>query len=537
MTEEFSLEDALIILKRRLLYFIIPVIIIAPIGLVTVMLLPAKYTASGRILIESQQIPETMIRSTVSTFAQQRIQTIRQRVITREQLLEVANEYDLFPASLGLSESERVRIMRSGLDVRVINSNSRRGNQGTAIAFTVSYTDGDPNKAFLVANRFMTLFLDEDVKNRTAGASNTTEFFQREATRLRQTVEEIEERISAYKFENSDALPTRLNLHMNRLDRARADVDSLGEAISQLEEERRFLETQLVSGATADNDLARQITQLETDLARLRATYHDNYPAVIALRDEINAIKQRMEPSAEIDRLRNILTAKENRLTEVERASPLDEDAVAAAEAEVTTAREALSDRITEESRAGATDLAGMQIEGRIAVVNNRIRMLNKRLEDTLEEIADLEERIARTPEVERGLASLSRDLDNFFKEYQDVLAKQQDAELAESLEENRQAEKFSILEAARRPDKPSSPNRPQLIVLALAAALGAGAATAFLAELAFSTIRGRTHIENLIEEHPIAVVPYIRGEGEKTFSLPFLKMIKPKSKLAAKPA
>ena len=213
MGEEFSIEDALIILRRRFLYFLIPALIIAPIGIITVMLLPAKYTAHGRILIESQQIPESYIQSTINTYAQERIQTIRQRVTTREQLLEIADDFNLFPKSLGLSESERVAIMRGGLGVRVITANMRRGGrQDAAIAFTVSYTDKDPDKAFLVANRFMTLFLDEDVKTRTAGASNTTEFFVREADRLRNSVAAIEDRISKFKAENADALPSLLNM-------------------------------------------------------------------------------------------------------------------------------------------------------------------------------------------------------------------------------------------------------------------------------------------------------------------------------------
>ena len=155
-------------------------------------------------------------------------------------------------------------------------------------------------------------------------------------------------------------------------------------------------------------------------------------------------------------------------------------------------------------------------------MIGNRIRMLTKQADDSRLDIADLEQRIAKTPEVERGLSALTRDNANLFSEYQEVLAKQQDAQLAESLEENQQAERFSILEPAMRPDSPSSPNRPQLIVLALIAAFGAGGAAALGVELLMSTIRGRNHISGLMEDHPIAVIPYIRGERENRFGLPF---------------
>lgn len=517
MNEEFSIEDALIILQRRFLAFLLPVLLLAPLGVIGVMLLPAKYTAQGTILVESQQIPTDFVRSTINTYAQERISTIRQRVMTHNRLLEVADEYNLFPRSLGLSESERVALMREGLRVNLITAaGGRTNNRDGTIAFVVSYTDRDPRKAFLVANKFMTLFLEEDVRTRTAGASNTTEFFKKEAGRLRNAVAEMETRVAEYKAQNNDALPEHLNMHLSMLERARGALGNAEASIVQLEEERRFLETQLISGASGDRNMTSEIARLEAELARLRATYRDNYPEVVAKREEIASIKARMAPSEDIKRLRAALTASEDKLTAAERASPPDPEAVAEAEAAVEAARNALSARITEETKKGTSDIAGVQIEGRIAVIENRIRMLNKQVNDTMAQISSLEQRIARTPEVERGIASLTRDYQNLFNEYQDVLAKQQDAQLSQNLEQNQQAEKFSILEPAMQPDKPSSPDRAKLIILALFAAFGAGGAAALGMELLQAKLRGRTHLAGVMETQPIAVIPYIYSDADK---------------------
>ncbi len=517
MGDEFSLEDAIIILRRRFFAFIIPAILIAPLGIVAVMLLPAKYTAQGTILVESQQIPTELVRSTINTYAQERISTIRQRVMTRNRLLEVADEYQLFPRTLGLSESERVSLMRDRLKVELITTSAqaRSANRDNTIAFTVAYTDREANKAFLVANKFITLFLDEDVRSRTTGASNTTEFFQTEATRLRDEVAKMETRVSEYKAVNASALPEHLNMHLNMLERARANLTNAQSSVSQMEEERRFLETQMISGSSGDNSMSAELAQLESELARLRATYRDSYPEVVAKRDEIASIKARMAPSQEIKRLRDDLSKSEDALEALEKAATPDEEAITAAEAAVETARDALSDRITEETRKGATDFAGVQIEGRIAVIDNRIKMLTKQIDETTSLIADLEERVARTPEVERGIAALTRDYENLFSEYQGVLAKRGDAQLAENLEENQQAEKFSILEPALRPDKPSSPNRPQLMFLAVFLALGVGGAVALGLELLQARIRGRVHLASLLDGQPIAVIPYIYSESD----------------------
>lgn len=519
MGEEFSLEDILIILKRRFLAFILPVIILAPIGVVAVLLIPAKYTAQGTILVESQQIPTEFVRSTIVSYAQERISMIRQRVMTRNRLLEVADEYDLFPRTLGLSESERVNLMRQRLRVDLITTSAQARSAGrdNTIAFTISYTDRDRNKAYLVANKFITLFLDEDVRTRTAGASNTTEFFERESTRLREEVAKMEERVSEYKAKNADALPEHLNMHLNMLERSRGTLSNAEASITQLEEEKRFLETQLISGASGDSSLSTELARLEAELARLRATYRDNYPEVIAKREEIASIKARMAPSQDITRLRKELSEAEDQLTAAERTEPVDEEAITAAEANIEKARNALSDRISEETRKGSTDIAGVQIEGRIAVIENRIRMLTKQTENTMQEIASLEERIARTPEVERGITGLTRDYDNLFQEYQEMLAKRGDAQLAENLEENQQAEKFSILEPALHPDKPSSPDRPKLTFLAIFGALGAGTLVAGALELLQARIRGRTHLSSIMDGQPIAVIPYIYSEADKS--------------------
>ncbi|MEE9311414.1 MAG: hypothetical protein V3V10_03270, partial [Planctomycetota bacterium] len=430
----------------------------------------------------------------------------------------------LFPKSLRLSETERVKLMRERLDISLITSDFNRNSarDGT-IAFTVAYTDRVSDKAFQVANEFMTLFLTEDVRSRTAGASNTTEFFETEAARLRQSVASIEAHISEFKSNNASALPEHLNMHLDMLERTNRDLATTQSSITQLEEESRFLQTQLVAGPTANNSLTLTLSQLERELATLRATYHDSFPEVQAKRDEIRSIKRQMAPSPVLQRLRTELADAELELTAIERTDEPDPELMKAAEDKVEAARVALSDQIAEESRKGSLDIAGAQIEGRLAVISTRIRMLGRQRKVTEEEIVNLETRIEKTPEVERGLATLTRDHENIFTEYQDVLSKQQDAQLAENLEINQQAEKFSILEPALRPEKPSSPDRLKLTVLAIFAALGAGAATAFSVEMLFSTVRGRNHIINIIDNHPIAVIPYIQNDENNRFSLPFI--------------
>src|SRR5690606_23495729 len=206
--EEFSLEDVLIVLRRRIFYFIVPILVIVPVGFAIIMMLPPLYTAQGKILVESQQISEALVRSTVSSYAEERIQTIRQRVMTRARLLEIAEKFDLFPRDKGLSEGERVRRMRDAFGMNLISANAgrrRRNQPDNTIGINVSFTDRSPDKAFQVTNELMTLILSEDVRARTEGASSATEFFAQESRRLAEAIDKTEDQIADFKAKNADA--------------------------------------------------------------------------------------------------------------------------------------------------------------------------------------------------------------------------------------------------------------------------------------------------------------------------------------------
>ncbi|MEO0399298.1 MAG: Wzz/FepE/Etk N-terminal domain-containing protein [Pseudomonadota bacterium] len=532
MGDEFKLEDILIILRRRVLFFLAPAVILAPLGVLIVLLLPSQYTARGTILVESQQIPEELIQSTINSYAQERIQVIRQRVMTRERLLGVADKYDLFDDRRNYSSSDQVEHMRDMLDVQLISANSgdRSRRQDATIAFTVAYTDGDRQKAYLVANEFMTLFLTEDVRSRKDGASDTTEFFDQEANRLRLAVDNLETRIAAYKDENATALPEHLALHMQQLDRATKDFAEANDDKELMEEERRALETQLASylSSAGGGEATQSLSELKAELATLRAEKTDSHPDVAALRDRVSALEREAAPSQEIQRLRTQLRGYEEALEEASIAEPADEEEIARLKTLIDDTRRDFSSQLLREASTGSSDFIVAQIQGRLEIANSRLASLTRESDELRATIADLQDRVARTPAVERGLAVLTRDQQNLELQYKQIQAKRQQAITAENLEDNQKAEKFSILEPAVQPEQPSSPDREKLMVLALVAALGIGAACAALAEMLMASVRGRDHLASLMGEAPIAVIPYIHAKGERRMAIPMVRPQKP---------
>ena len=528
MNDEFSLEDIMIILQRRLLYFLLPVLVVAPVGLMVIMLLPPIYRAEGKILVESQQISEQLIQSTISNQqAIERIQTISARVTTRNRLLEVADKYGLFPREMNLSDSEKVARMRRDFDVDIItsgNRNNRRRNQDNTLAFKVAFSHREPDKAFQVANEFMTLFLSEDVRSRAEGASTATEFFRQEKERIAGTIDQLDDRIADYKAKNADALPDDLALHRQMLVRAQEDLGRTQSAITVLLEEIRSLETQLstyLAGSGVDGP-AQEIARLKAQLAGLLADKTDSHPDVRALRAQISVLERQLAPSMAIQTMRRELQIADQALRDARKSPDANPAEVERLRDIADTARERLSTQISQEAASGSADFMLAQLQGRVDMSNSRLASLEDQAETYRETIAQMEDRIARTPSVERGLVALTRDRASLDTEYQALLRKQQAAELSENLEDDQKAEKFSILESANRPETPFSPKRAQLSVLVIAAALALGALFAGAVELFLDTLRGRKHLTSLGDEPPIAVIPYIQTANDRRMRLPF---------------
>ncbi len=520
MGDEFTLEDALIILNRRLLFFLVPAAVISALGLAVVMLLPAKYTAEGSILVESAQIPTDMVKSTISSYARERIEVIKQRVMTRDKLLQVADKFELFPRKANLKPSERVKRMRERLRIEPQSLDALRQHylQDKTLWFKVSYTDPSPEKAYQVANEFMTLILSEDVRSRTANASNTTEFFTKETARLGAEVEKLEAQIATYKEQNSGSLPDYQQLNLTLLERTNSDLSTALASLSSVDEQIRSSQTLLasvLSGAGEQGGAAQRLSELKAQLAQLRATYTEAHPEVKAMRQQIGQLEAQLAPSKEFQRLDGVLRTAREEWTKARSTLPEGDPVIDEKRSAIAAAEKALSEQLSREVAAGGGGLMSSQIQAQISMLQSRRATLEVQIEDDKQKIADLRARIDRTPSVESALNALIQNRDNVYNQYKDVLAKQQNAQLSENVEESQKAEKFSILEAAQLPEKPSSPERVKLGVLALFLAFGAGAAAAAGVELLSATIRGRAHLSKIVGADPIAIIPNFKRDRE----------------------
>jgi uncharacterized protein involved in exopolysaccharide biosynthesis len=122
--------------------------------------------------------------------------------------------------------------------------------------------------------------------------------------------------------------------------------------------------------------------------------------------------------------------------------------------------------------------------------------------------------RIEATPIREAELSALARDYDTLNQGYRSLLQKKEESQISANLEKRQIGEQFKILDPARMPERPASPDRPQLYAIAILAALVIGFGLAAGAEYLDKTLRTESDVRAALNLMVLATVPYMRDAG-----------------------
>ena len=175
-----GIEDFFAILRRRKFALIVPVVVLFAASVVVAWSLPPLYRSTATILIEQQEIPPELVASTVTSFADERIQMTTQRVMTTVNLQRIIRKFNLYPE---LRKEEPIDVVaakvRKNFEVNKVSAN--RGRFTATIAFNVSFVSESPVLAQRVATELASLYLEENLKTRTASAEDTTGFLKDES--------------------------------------------------------------------------------------------------------------------------------------------------------------------------------------------------------------------------------------------------------------------------------------------------------------------------------------------------------------------
>ena len=299
------------ILKIRKKYFIIPALSVLVVAILVARLLPSIYESSSTILIEEQQIPQEFVRSTVTGFADQRIQSLTQQILSRVKLWEIIQQFNLYPdLREKLTREEITEKMRDDIKLETISAEvadkkgGRRPTQTTAvtIAFSIAYRGKNPDMVQKVSGTLASLYLEQNLKTREAQAQSTTQFLEAELKQLQERIKGLGEKITAFKGQHEGLLPEQQEFNRQQAARLEMDIKQLDATIRSAEDRKIYIEGQLATvkpdtpliGATGERVMAPadRLKALEVAMADLQSKFSDDHPEVRKVRREIAELKK-----------------------------------------------------------------------------------------------------------------------------------------------------------------------------------------------------------------------------------------------------
>jgi succinoglycan biosynthesis transport protein ExoP len=523
--------------------------------LVTILLavlLPSQFRSAGTILIEQQEMPQELVRSTVTSYADERVQVISKRVMTTETLLNIVRRYDLYPKERARDTREALlKQMRKDIGLKMISADvidPRSGHPTSAtIAFEVSYASSNPEMAAKVANELTTLYLNENLNNRTQLARDASTFLEGEGDRLNHRIGELEAELAKFKDKHFHQLPELTQLNMQLLDHTDEDLRSQEARKSSLEQQRVYLEAQLaqlkpnstVFSETGERILSSsdRLKMARSQLDSARAIYGPDHPDVVRLQREVTGLETSASKpsttasatsasadstSADNGDLRRKLESAQASLAEVTgRYGPEHPDRMRLqrevdslqAQLAAAPAAAAPAPKLTPKE---ADNPAYVQIQAQLSATYNDLAALDEQIGKLRARSAEYQRNVSLAPQVEQQYRELTRDYDNTKLKYMEIRSKQSEAKTAQNLEADRKGERFTLIDPPLPPEEPVSPNRRLIFILGLILSGGLAAGVLWLFETLDGSVRGRVDLLSLTGVPPLALVPHIATEAER---------------------
>ena len=533
-------REYLAALRRHKVQIVAVTAVLAAVSVVVAIALPPVYRSSATILVQEQEVPPELVRSTITSFADERIQVISQQVMTRAVLLQLIDKYGLYEKERGrLTNEEILERMRKDIKLSTVNadisdrSSGRRVN--ATIAFKISYDAPQPESAQKVVNELVSHYLNENVKARQQSVAETTAFLAQEADRLAKQIQAIEAKLAEFKRRNVGRLPDSSAVNVQLAERTASELQRVEREMSMLQDRKLSLEAQLalvkpnaspVSGTEGERIVTpeERLRALQARYASISGIYGADHPDVRRVQREIAALKAetgapgKADTADQLKKLEAELAALKERYgddhPDVQRLNR-SIAALTASEVRSATAPRAGNKRPVDAVQT-ADNPAYLVLASQLESTKRELTQLSSLRDDLRAKQRTYDARLLQIPEVEREYSELTRDYGNAQTRYREIKAKQMQAEGAVELEKDSKAERFSLGEPANLPEKPFSPNRPAIVLIGLFASLGSGLGLAWLREAFDPSVKGPLELARIAPVPILTAIPYIETRRER---------------------
>jgi polysaccharide chain length determinant protein (PEP-CTERM system associated) len=487
-----SILDYLEIGLRRKWYIIVPLVVSILISFGVYKYIPKVYRATTLILAQPQSVPANYVQPSITDTVINRLNTISQEIMSRTRLEKVIREFNLY-ADLRkeVSMEERVETMRKAIQVKVQEEKRDR----TGNSFTISFEGEEPKTVMMVTNKLASLVIEENSKVRELQAGGTSEFINKELLTMEDRLKRKEQEIRVFKERHMGQLPQQLDANLRILEQLQQQLRTMSEKIRAAEdrtvisqgqlEQLRKLEPQGDSLQEALNtprireDPVRQLNVLKRELASMRTRLKETHPDVIDLKKKIAMVESQVEG-------KSMSPQEEEKITTKNLPPPrLDSET------------ERFYRQLTEQYNSALLEAKRLTEE-----------------EKSLKEQMNLyQSRIEVTPKREQELVLLTRDYDLLKTNYQSLLDKNIQAQMAGNLERKRKGEQFTILDPAVLPEKPIRPNRNKILLIGGLLGIVLGIGLTCFRESLDQSFRTVSDLEEDLGIPVLATIPNLKEE------------------------
>ena len=480
-----SMDDYLVMLRRRLKIILIPVLLAGLVGFLISYAFPPRYTSQSLILVETQKVPEGYVQPVVTEDIVQRIATMEQQVLSQKELeamvgrLGLAKNKSVEEAVDEIRDEVRKSPLIEWVTPEVASGKQHRPGQNDIPGFYVNYTASNPQEAQQICTELTSMLLAENLKTREQVAQSTTDFLARQVDLAKHDLDNQDSKMASFKKQYMGQLPGDEENTMKLLAGLNSQLDAYTQALNRAEQDRAYAQSLLSqqlaawsSSQTSMNpeNLQKQLADLQTQLISLQARYTDDHPDVVKTKNDIAELKRKLNEM-------NSATAPDTGSTDKGSASE---------PAEIKQLR-----------------LQIHQYDQSIAQATREQKLLQ-------DQIKAYQGRLSLSPGVEEQYKALMRDYETAQKFYNDLLAKKNESEMQTDMERRQQGEQMSLLNPANPPDSPSFPNRWLFASGGLAAGLTLGLSLAIWLEVRDKSIRDERDVLAALEMPMLVSVPWI---------------------------
>jgi polysaccharide biosynthesis transport protein len=435
--------------------------------------LPDVYRSAAIVLIERQQIPDELVKSTVTSGLEVRLQTISQEILSRSNLERVIAQFSLYQDLIKSKTPMELVIEQMRKDVK-IELTGGRGERSTTVAFTISFRGRDPQKVALVANTLAGSYINKNLELREGQAKGTAEFLSTQLAQWGQKLQDQEKQVGAFKERHMGELPEQTEANLKTLEQLTTQLRLNADNMTRATERKAAIERQLaealgVSTPSGPDALALRLAQARQQLAALQTRYSDKHPDIIRLKTEIQTLEAQSGGG--------------------------EGGGSAFAAIPVTPAIQQLKNALLEAD----VQLKGLESEG--SGLRRSINVYQARLE--------------AAPRTQQEYAALSREYETTKEMYKSLTVRQSESALSESMETRQKGEQFRVIEPALPSEEPAAPKRPRLLAVALALALAAAAAAILGPEALDRSVHSIDQLQARCSLPVLVGIPRILGQAE----------------------